>query len=226
MVRNNNEVVLTIKTGSKVKTKEGKARARASNNPVTPNARAVDKNGKNVEQEDRRNKGAARALLWKVHHTSSKFEVARAAPQTANMTTAHTRMILRQMGQAEARGQTRLKFHFRRNISSTLTSQTRTSKCLEEEAKAATMRAWKGLGATVGTTASNVIGIAIARINTWASTGLAVYKSKYQNPQANHFTRKYFKSKKFKFKTTQQSCQRYKIIALKRLSCEAVQNKE
>ena len=51
------------------------------------------------------------------------------------------------------------------------------------------MRAWKGLGVTVSTTVSNVLGIATARINTQSSTGLVVYKSKYQNPQVNHFTR-------------------------------------
>ena len=117
----------TIRKSTRAVSNEREVRLRASDHKhaATPEVRTVDEHSKKVEQEDRRNKGAARALLWKLHHTSSKFEVTRAAPQTANMTTAHTRMILRQMGQAEARGQTRLKCHARQNISSTRTSQTR-----------------------------------------------------------------------------------------------------
>ena len=43
------------------------------------------------------------------------------------------------------------------------------------------MRAWKGLGGKVSTTASNAIGIATTRINSRSSTSLAVYKSKYSS---------------------------------------------
>ena len=47
---------------------EGQARSRASDHkhPASPKVRAVDEDGKKVRQEDRRNKGAARALLGKV----------------------------------------------------------------------------------------------------------------------------------------------------------------
>ena len=60
MARNNNETVSTIQEASKVKTKEGQARSRASNNPATPEARTIDEHGKKVRQEDPRNKEAAR----------------------------------------------------------------------------------------------------------------------------------------------------------------------
>ena len=61
MSRNINETVSTIREAPKVKTKEGQARLRASDNPATPQARAVDKHGKKVKQEDHRNKGAVPA---------------------------------------------------------------------------------------------------------------------------------------------------------------------
>ena len=107
--------------------------------PATPETRVVDEFGKKVKNKDpatKKQQGYCPGKYSILRKPRSRKGIARAAPQTANTTTARARTIPRQMVQVEAR-QSRMRIKCQaRSIPGTRFSKTRSLASIFPKAKA------------------------------------------------------------------------------------------